>query len=160
MKIRKLTPENYPKAAALLLKAFPDSSYEEKLVENLHENGRDVLDWVCIHRNKIIAYIAFSNAYSGTQVCGLHLGPLAVHPQQQNQGIGSEILRFALRQNEIKEKTIFVLGNPDFYEKFGFKHCSMPICPFDQNNSNFLSIRNNTSNQYEVDYEPEFDIGI
>jgi putative acetyltransferase len=160
MKIRKLTQDNYPKAAALLRKSFPGSSYEEKLVDNLHENGRDLLDWVCIHRNKFIAYIAFSNAYADAQVCGLHLGPLAVHPQHQKQGIGSELLQFALRQNAVREKTIFVLGNPKFYKKFGFEPCKMPICPFDQDNDNFLSIRNNTSKQYEIDYEPEFDIGI
>ncbi len=42
MKIRKLTPEEYPKASALLRKAFPDSNYETILFENLHENGKDL----------------------------------------------------------------------------------------------------------------------
>ena len=159
MKIRELTPKNYVKASALLRQAFPGSTYEVQLVENLHKNGRAVYEWVCLHTNKIIAYIAFTNAYKGSAVCGLHLAPLAVKPEFQKQGIGPELLRFALRQDVIKANTVFVLGDPDFYQKFGFQLCSMPICPFDKNNAHFLSIRNNTDSPFTVGYEAEFKIG-
>ena len=158
MKIRKLTPENYNKASALLQQAFPNSNYELKLVENFHKNKITVTEWVCIHVNSIIAYIAFSNAYKDRDTCGLHLGPLAVKPEFQNQGIGSELLRFCLRQETIKTKTIFVLGNPGFYQKFGFEQSDMPICPFDKNNKHFLSLRNNATEQFTVGYEAEFSI--
>ncbi|MBC8316265.1 MAG: N-acetyltransferase [Desulfobulbaceae bacterium] len=156
MKIRQLTPENYGKAYALLRQAFPRSTYEVRLVENFHKNGTAVHEWVCIHRNTIIAYIAFSNAYNGSRVCGLHLAPLAVKPEFQKQGIGSELLRFALRQDIIKENTLFVLGNPGFYTKFGFEHCALPVCPFDKNNAHFLSIRNKAASPFTVGYESEF----
>ncbi|HIJ91276.1 MAG: N-acetyltransferase [Desulfobulbaceae bacterium] len=159
MKIRELTPENYPKASALLRQAFPGSTKEVQLVENLHKNGKAVHEWVCIHINSVIAYLAFSKAYNGSAVCGLHLGPLAVKPEFQNQGVGSELLRFALRQEIIKESTIFVLGDPHFYEKFGFAPCALPICPFDTNNDHFLSIRNTTTSRFTVGYEPEFNLG-
>lgn len=156
MKIRVLTPEQYPKALSLLRQAFSNSNYEVRLFENLHKNKRLLYEWICIHRNKAIAYIAYSNAFYGKIVCGLHLAPLAVTPQMQNQGVGSELLRFSLRQKKISEKTLFVLGDPNFYKKFGFKQCSMPICPFDTNNEHFLSIRNNISTTFTVGYEPEF----
>ncbi len=156
MKIRKLTPENYPKVSALLLQAFPGSSYEVKLVENFHRNGTAIHEWVCIHVGKVIAYIAFSKAYNGPEVCGLHLAPLAVKPEFQKQGIGSELLRFALRQDVIKANTIFVLGKPAFYKKFGFEPCAMPICPFAKKNAHFLSLGNTTSSPFTVGYEPEF----
>ena len=156
MKIRKLTPEEYPRASALLRQAFPGSSYEVKLVENFHRNGTEVHEWVCLHINKVVAYIAFSNAYNDDDVCGLHLAPLAVNPEFQGQGIGSELLRFALRQDVIKEKTLFVLGDPGFYKKFGFEPCANPICPFDKNNEHFLSIRNEPSGLFTVGYESEF----
>lgn len=156
MKIRQLTPEYYAKASALLRQAFPGSSSEEQLVENLHKHGRSLHEWVCIHINSVIAYIAFSNAYNNTAVCGLHLAPLAVKPEFQGQGIGSELLRFALRQEAIRDNTIFVLGDPAFYRKFGFARCPMPICPFDKGNAHFLSIRNNTTSRFTVGYEPEF----
>jgi putative acetyltransferase len=159
MKIRKLTSENYAKASALLGQAFSGSTYEVQLVEKLHKNGKIMHEWVCIHTNRVIAYIAFSNAYKGSDVCGLHLAPLAVKPEFQKQGIGSELLRFALRQAVIKENTIFVLGAPIFYQKFGFGLCAIPICPFDKNNAHFLSIRNKINSQFTVGYESEFDFG-
>ena len=156
MKIRKLTPENFGKAYALLRQAFPRSTYEIQLAEKLHTNGKAVHEWVCIHTNTIIAYIAFSNAYNGSDICGLHLGPMAVKPDFQKQGVGSELIRFALRQPETKDKTIFVLGDPNFYKKFGFKPCTKPICPFDKNNTHFLGIRNNSNKKFTVGYESEF----
>ena len=156
MKIRKLTPENFGKAYALLRQAFPRSTYEIQLAEKFHKNGKAVHEWVCIHSNTVIAYIAFSHAYNGSDICGLHLGPMAVKPDFQKQGVGSELLRFALRQPEIKDKTIFVLGDPNFYKKFGFEPCATPICPFDKNNAHFLGIRNNSNNQFTVGYESEF----
>ena len=160
MKIRKLTPKNYPKASALLKQAFPGSNYEVQLVENFHKNGKTVHEWICIHINRAIAYIAFSNAYNGSEICGLHLAPLAVKPEFQNQGIGSELLRFALRQDVIKANTIFVLGDPGFYQKFGFEPCAIPVCPFDKNNAHFLSLRNTITSKFTVGYEPEFKIGV
>jgi putative acetyltransferase len=156
MKIRTLTPDTSAKASALLRQAFPRSRYEAQLFEKLHNNNKIMHDWVCIHRNTVIAYIAFSKAFDGTKVCGLHLAPLAVKPEMQNQGIGSELLRFSLRQDVIRESTVFVLGAPVFYRKFGFEPCTMPICPLDKNNAHFLSIRNAASHQYTVGYEPEF----
>jgi putative acetyltransferase len=158
MKIRKLSPENYAKVIALLRQAFPGSNYEVKLVENFHKHGKTVHEWVAIHTNRVIAYIAFSNAYNGPDVCGLHLAPLAVKPEFQKQGVGSELLRFALRQEVIKANTVFVLGAPDFYQKFGFEACAMPVCPFAKKKGHFLSIRNNTSGQFTVGYESEFGV--
>jgi putative acetyltransferase len=156
MKIQKLTVENRPKVYALLLRAFPGSSYEAGLVQKLHENGKPIHEWVCIHTSKVIAYIAFTNAFNDNEVCGLHLAPMAVSPDFQNKGVGSELLRFALRQEAIKDRTLFVLGEPGYYSRFGFEPCSMPICPFDHDNAHFLSMRNHGTARFNVGYEPEF----
>ena len=158
MKIRKLEPINYTKVSSLLRHTFPDSKYEEQLIESLHKNKRPLHEWICIQNSRTVAYIAFSNAYYRAQISGLHLALLAVHPKNQQLGIGSELLRFALRQESIRETTIFVLGNNKFFKKFGFEPCTMPLCPFDEKNTHFLSLRNNTINQYTVGYEPEFKI--
>ena len=158
MKIRTPTPEEYPKVSALLRQAFPASTYEAQLVADLHAHGKAMTEWVCIHTNTVIAYIAFTNAYHGSAVCGLHLAPLAVKPEFQGQGVGAELLRFALRQEAVREKTIFVLGDPGLYRKFGFAPCALPICPFDRENAHFLSIRNNTVNRFTVGYEAEFTV--
>ena len=158
MKIRKVTPELYVKSSALLLQTFPNSNDEVQLVEDFHTHETEIHEWVCIHVNKVIAYIAFSNAYNGNEVCGLHLAPLAVKPEFQGQGVASELMRFALRQKSIKASTLFVLGDVTFYKKFGFTPCTYPICPFDKNNAHFLSMRNTASTKFTVGYESEFSI--
>lgn len=156
MKIRKATQENHAKIYALLRYAFPGSEYEASLVQKFHENGKPLHEWVCIHTNRVIAYVAFSRAYNGESVCGLHLAPMAVSPEFQKQGVGSELLRYALRQESIQSQALFVLGEPDYYKKFGFEPCRLPICPFDKNNSHFLSLRNDVTTHFTVGYEPEF----
>jgi putative acetyltransferase len=156
MKIQKVSIENRPKVYGLLQCAFPGSDYETGLVKKLHENGRTMHEWVCIHVNKAIAYIAFTTAYHGREVCGLHLAPMAVAPDFQKQGVGTELLRFALRQEEIKGQPLFVLGEPGYYSRFGFEPCRQPVCPFDTDNAHFLSMRNTAADAFTVGYEPEF----
>lgn len=156
MKIQKLSEENRPKVYALLQRAFPYTQYEVELVQKLHENGKPVHEWVCLHTNKVVAYIAFSNAYHGDAICGLHLAPMAVNPESQGKGIGSELLRFALRQEVIKSQPLFVHGKPGFFSRFGFEPCSMPVCLFDKNNAHFLSMGYSSTALFNVGYEPEF----
>lgn len=156
MKIQKLKEEHRAKAYALLRRAFPGSEYEARLIEKFHENDKPIHEWVCLHTGKAIAYIAFSNAYHGHNLYGLHLAPMAVSPEFQKQGIGSELLRFALRQQEINSQPLFVLGETGYYQKFGFEPCSLPICPFDNNNAHFMSMRNDGNTRFTVGYEPEF----
>jgi len=156
MKIRKPTQDTRSKVLALLSSAFPKSKYEADLVKKLYENNTPIQEWACIHINRVIAYIAFSNAYKGKEICGFHLAPIAVAPSFQGQGVGAELLKFALRQELIKQSPLFVLGNPKFYRKFGFEPCAQPICPFDKNNRHFLAIRNTTTDRFIVGYELEF----
>jgi len=156
MKIQKVTEETRAKVYALLRAAFPGSTYEADLVKRLHENSRPMHEWVCLHTNKAIAYLALTNAYHGKEICGLHLAPMAVTPEFQKQGVGSELLKFALRQEPVKSRNLFVLGEVAYYKRFGFEPCSLPICPFDKNNRHFLSMRNERSDSFIVGYEPEF----
>ncbi len=156
MKIQKLSVENRARVYALLPLAFPHGKSEIGLVQKLHENGRVMHEWICIHTSRVIAYIAFTNAYQGKELCGLHLAPLAVSPEFQGQGVGAELLHFALRQDAIKEQTLFVLGEPGYFQRFGFEPCRAPVCTFDKENTHFLSLRNSVGAGFKVGYEPEF----
>lgn len=156
MKIQQVTAEHHAKVYALLRAAFPKSEYEAALVQQLHAGGKPIHDWVALHVNKAIGYIAFTQAYQGQAVCGLHLAPMAVAPDFQRQGIGSELLKFALRQEVIKARTLFVLGGGSYYRRFGFEPCRQPICPFDKNNAHFLSLRHQAVDSFTVGYETEF----
>lgn len=51
----------------------------------------------------------------------LALAPMAVRPEYQNQGIGSELVRHGLRQcRDLGHKVIVVVGHPEYYPRFGF----------------------------------------
>ena len=157
MKIRALSPELLAKAGSLVHHAFAPSRFELQLFDDLHTHGRPLYEWVCIHRHAVIAYVCFSRAFRGQEVCGLHLAPLAVQPQMQSQGIGSELLRYALRQEAIVTQPVFVLGDPGYYQKFGFEPCKVPLCPFDKGNRHFMSLRSSTiTDAFSIGYEPEF----
>ncbi|MEM9916010.1 MAG: N-acetyltransferase [Planctomycetota bacterium] len=62
----------------------------------------------------------------GGSVRGLvGLAPIAVHPDHQRRGIGSALVREAIRQGRANRVTaLFVLGDPDFYGRFGFQPAS------------------------------------
>ena len=52
----------------------------------------------------------------------LALAPIAVRPVYQRRGIGSALVREAIRQAELAGVTkLFVLGEPSFYGRFGFE---------------------------------------
>jgi putative acetyltransferase len=52
----------------------------------------------------------------------LQLSPVSVHPERQRQGIGSALVREALRQADaLGEPFVLVLGHPAYYPRFGFE---------------------------------------
>jgi putative acetyltransferase len=49
------------------------------------------------------------------------LGPVAVWPERQRSGVGSQLIREGIARSEAAGWLgIFVLGNPAFYRRFGF----------------------------------------
>jgi len=51
----------------------------------------------------------------------LTLAPMAVHPEFQNQGIGSKLVRQGLeRCRNQGYKIVVVIGHPQYYPRFGF----------------------------------------
>ncbi len=52
-------------------------------------------------------------------------GPVAVDPEYQNMGIGSELIKRTLsKASELGYKAVFIFGNPSYYSKFGFVSAS------------------------------------
>lgn len=69
------------------------------------------------------------------EVSGAALGPMAVLPEYQRQGIGSELVEAGNRKLQASGcPFIVVLGHADFYPRFGFQparnfalHCEWPV---------------------------------
>jgi predicted N-acetyltransferase YhbS len=59
---------------------------------------------------------------SGRPVAALLLGPLAVDPAREGQGIGSALMRHAVKEAaRLGHAAILLVGDSEYYERFGFR---------------------------------------
>ena len=97
--------------------AFPTEA-ESKLVDALRANGKAVISLVAVSDEKVLGHILFSPVSTTPPdgARGLGLAPVAVHPEAQSQGIGSQLIREGLRLcKELGFDYCVVLGGPIYY---------------------------------------------
>ena len=104
------------------LAAFPGDG-EAGLVDALRENGHLPVSIVAEENAGIVGHVAFSPVtVNGLDVAAVGLAPVALLPEFQKQGIGSELIRAGLAAcREAGFRIVVVLGEPDFYRRFGFQ---------------------------------------
>ncbi len=98
---------------------------EATLVDRLRTSAAPIVSLVAEIQGQVIGHILFSpvsvETGRGDKLC-LGLGPMAVLPQFQNLGVGSELVERGLeRCRVLGASAVFVLGHPDYYPRFGFK---------------------------------------
>ncbi|KAJ3287377.1 hypothetical protein HDU79_005728 [Rhizoclosmatium sp. JEL0117] len=104
------------------------SSHTEQFITNaLRRNGLLSVSLVAVdsESNKIIGHVAVSPVtVEGQETKGLFgLGPLSVLPSHQRCGTGSQLVNAALEAlRSMSAIGCVVLGNPKFYNRFGFQH--------------------------------------
>jgi putative acetyltransferase len=155
MKIQKVNADNQKKAFALLRRVFGEGK-EVTQVEAIHQNGLVIHDWIAVQGAKAIGYIAFTHAYHDDSVCGFHLGPLAIALDFQKQGVGTELMQFALRQKVLQELPLFVLGQAGFFERFGFQLCQTHRSQLTKKKAQFLMRGDLPVNDFTIGYERIF----
>ena len=107
--------------------AFKNQQYsshtEQYIVDALRKAEVLTLSLVAVLNQHIVRHIAISPIQISSGVQGWYgLGPVAVLPEWQLQGIGSALIQSALSQLEtMVAKGCVVLGDPNFYAEFGFK---------------------------------------
>ncbi|MFI5381838.1 MAG: GNAT family N-acetyltransferase [Tepidisphaerales bacterium] len=149
-------PGDFSETGELLDAAFAPSRYESALMTRLRSAGRPIHEWVLRDEGRIVAYIAFSTAYRGSSPAGFHLAPLAVLPGCQRRGFGASLARQALAHPDLAQHAVFVLGDQNYYRRFGFLRILNPHCPFDPRNEHFQALRWAPADDFEIGYEPEF----
>ncbi len=94
-----------------------------KTSERLRE-GRlpaDRLSLVAIDNGQIIGTVRLWHVTAGPGCSALLLGPLAVHPEHRNRGIGSALMRRAVaRARMLGHRVILLVGDVPYYGRFGF----------------------------------------
>lgn len=98
-----------------------DQDHEGKIVDALRSNGAVLLSLVATVDDRVVGHIMYSPITVG-DVTGAALGPMAVVPEHQGQGIGSKLVQAGnLRLKDAGWPFIIVLGHANFYPRFGFK---------------------------------------
>lgn len=106
--------------------AFPAPT-EARLVELLRERGKATVSLVADLGGVIVGHELFSPVIidSTPQARGLGLGPVAVLPSHQRQGIGARLILDGLEACRLLGVPfVVVLGEPTYYHRFGFARAS------------------------------------
>jgi putative acetyltransferase len=107
--------------------AFGQSD-EGRIVDSLRNNCEGILSLVAFLNNQIVGHILFSPATLDTNdslIEGMGLAPMAVLPEFQNRGIGSELVAEGLRHiKRMQCPFVIVLGHDQYYPRFGFQTAS------------------------------------
>ncbi len=122
LEIRESAPGDMAGIVELYVEAFPDEDLVP-LVRGLLALGREVISLVGIRENAIAGHISFTlcRVEEAAEKVAL-LAPLAVAPGLQKQGVGSELVRAGFAHLERAGiGSIFVLGDPGYYSRFGFR---------------------------------------
>lgn len=105
------------------LAAFPTPA-EADLVSMLRDDCDSVISLVATDGDQILGHVMLSRMRveaDGRSFRALGLGPVAVLPERQRTGVGGALITEAIRQAEERgEELVFVLGEPDYYGRFGF----------------------------------------
>ena len=120
---------------------------ESNLIEKIRksENFIPELSIVAEINNRIVGHILFSKIkiMGDSDYESLALAPVAVIPEFQKRGIGSELVKIGIdKAKELGFDSIIVLGHKEYYPKFGFQRASKwnIKCPFEVPDEIFMAI--------------------
>lgn len=111
-------------------------SYESQLIGELRTADLAVIELVSVDGLEVIGHVLLSSldvTVAGKPVRSLALAPMSVQPGRQRQGIGSMLVREALRRAKQEGwQAVIVLGHADYYPRFGFsaalaRHLASPF---------------------------------
>jgi len=92
---------------------------ESRLVRQLHQDGDAVIALVAEVEGAILGHVLLSRMEA--PFAALALAPVSVAPGKQGAGVGSALVRDALdRAARGDWRAVFVLGDPAYYQRFGF----------------------------------------
>ena len=122
MLVRNEEQRDWASVRALNASVF-ETLAEANLVEILRVRAHPVVSLVALDTETIAGHIMFSPvSLSGCPDLNMMgLGPMAVTPAHQRQGVGSALVCAGLdRCKELGVGAVVVLGHPTYYPRFGF----------------------------------------
>ena len=113
------------------LKAPHTDHTEQFIVKALRDSGALSISLVAEDGGNIVGHVSLSpvtvsdgaNSWYG-------LGPISVLPNKQGEGIGSALMEAAICElNVLEANGCVVLGDPDYYHRFGFEPVESLVLP-------------------------------
>jgi putative acetyltransferase len=97
---------------------------EADIVDKLRQNCSNRISLVAVSEDQMVGQILFTPATIQAKkgiIAGMGLGPMAVLPEFQRQGIGSRLVKAGLALvKKRNHPSVIVLGHPTYYPRFGF----------------------------------------
>ena len=122
--IRRERPGDEPAIREVNEQAFgqPD---EARLVDRVRPLADPYISLVAHDESRVIGHVLFTPVTVRDGVAdwsALGMGPVAVRPDRQRRGVGSALILAGLEKClEAGESVVFVLGDPGYYVRFGFR---------------------------------------
>jgi putative acetyltransferase len=123
--IRPETEEDHAAIRRVVEQAFGQHA-EADLVDALRRHAHPHISLVALNDDgEVVGHILFSPVSIESErdaFAAMGLAPMAVLPDYQNQGIGSELVRAGLKACKLRgDDVVVVLGHPHYYPRFGFQ---------------------------------------
>lgn len=123
MIIRAETAADHDTIRRIVDEAFGDT-ITSRIVDGIRGSDRFVpeLSLVAVSEGQSLGHVisSYVDLVPGTRRV-LQLGPLAVVPSHQRQGIGTALMEATIRlADERGEPLLLIEGNPEYYGRFGF----------------------------------------
>ncbi len=111
---------------------------EARIVDRMRERGVALISLVAVMDDQVVGHALFSpvDVVGETAVSpSIALGPIAVLPEMQKQGIRGKLIQAGLKAcRDAGHGAVFVLGHPTYYPRFGFRptkphgiSCEFPV---------------------------------
>jgi putative acetyltransferase len=130
MIIREENPADVAAVREIVVDAF-GKHQEAELIDMLRRDGDLVISLVAVDEARILGHLALSRLKSPLRA--LALAPLAVSKDVQRRGIGSMLVPKAIELARERDfNVVFVVGEPEYYARFGFSaESATPFpCPY------------------------------
>lgn len=127
MIIRQENAQDIEEIRALITIAFEGALHsggtEGAIVDAVRKEGALTVSLVAEQDGELVGHVAFSAVQiDGKETRWYGLGPVAVRPDRQRQGVGVRLIKAGLDQiRSLGAAGCVVLGDPGYYSRFGFK---------------------------------------
>jgi predicted N-acetyltransferase YhbS len=118
--IRSEKPADIAAREALLDVAYGASRFA-KPSQRLRQGREPAMSYVASEHGRVVGTVRLWTVSAGADRPALLLGPLAVHPDRRQRGIGSALVRRAIRAARAAgHGALLLVGDAAYYGRFGF----------------------------------------